>query len=363
MSQREAIPLILVCVLLAILLFIAVRRKWIHDNTLQTLANISGIVALLIAIVAWLGTLPSSGNEQEEPEISSPGVTLTNPVAFNEDSASKTPIPIPTFTPTLTVTPTTEPTATFMPVPTATTATPTGTLDNQIIATNVQEVTVTANPVLYVRAQPSSSAQRVGELPCGAKVPVIGITADGQWWHIIYGGQEVFISTTYASEGGVCIPTPTTEPATPTTELTTPIPPTDTPVSPSNSDSSTFVCWTGDVSEPIPGLTGMYVHLQELRLEDRGFFGIYLVIRFQVRNETDQEVVWGFASRKAVAIFLDSPPADLGAGSTAIPAQISAPYEFEGGLSVKELTKSNCPTTVIVQNFDGQTADIRFVVN
>jgi hypothetical protein len=43
-------------IILSVVLFIAVRQELIHDNTLQKLANISGVVALFIAIATF--TLP-----------------------------------------------------------------------------------------------------------------------------------------------------------------------------------------------------------------------------------------------------------------------------------------------------------------
>ncbi|MFN8485959.1 MAG: hypothetical protein U0350_00125 [Caldilineaceae bacterium] len=40
-------------IILSITLFVAARLRWIHDSTLQTIANISGIVALVIAIATF----------------------------------------------------------------------------------------------------------------------------------------------------------------------------------------------------------------------------------------------------------------------------------------------------------------------
>jgi len=52
-------------IVIATALFLAVRKGWINNETLQTLANIAGIVALLAAAIAFV-ILPSSSPEDKE---------------------------------------------------------------------------------------------------------------------------------------------------------------------------------------------------------------------------------------------------------------------------------------------------------
>jgi hypothetical protein len=122
-------------------------------------------------------------------------------------------------------------------------------------------------------------------------------------------------------------------------------------------------CWTGNATQEVPGVPGVFVTLQEVKLQDKGFFGIHLIVTFFVQNNSDLSVVWGFASDKAKAFFPNISPAGIAPMGMDIPAHISSPYVFEAAISAKDLAVSNCPNLLLVQNFNGQTADVRYEVN
>ncbi|MCA9926358.1 MAG: hypothetical protein KC421_28515 [Anaerolineales bacterium] len=55
-------------ILLSIALFVAVNKGWLHSTTLQNLANIAGIVALVAAILLFIYQ-PSSGEPPGDPNL------------------------------------------------------------------------------------------------------------------------------------------------------------------------------------------------------------------------------------------------------------------------------------------------------
>jgi hypothetical protein len=65
------LPFTLALVILAVVLFIAVRKKWISNDTLQLFANVAGVVALVAAIAVFVvpAAYPSDPATQEVPEV------------------------------------------------------------------------------------------------------------------------------------------------------------------------------------------------------------------------------------------------------------------------------------------------------
>jgi hypothetical protein len=110
-------------IILAIALFMGVRRGLISNDTLATMADVAGIVALIAAAVVFI--LPTFQN----PVNGTPTATLTQifiPTHTNTFTITPSNTPSPTATPTFTVTPTFTSTPSQTPPPTNTgTPTPT----------------------------------------------------------------------------------------------------------------------------------------------------------------------------------------------------------------------------------------------
>jgi formylglycine-generating enzyme required for sulfatase activity len=106
-------------IVLAIVLFVAVRKGWIRNTTLQTWADVATVVALIAAVAVFVVPIPES-SKSTPPTIEA---THTTSVELTETLT-------PTFasmpTATSTIVPTSAPTSTSSPTRTST-ATPTGT--------------------------------------------------------------------------------------------------------------------------------------------------------------------------------------------------------------------------------------------
>ena len=176
---------------------------------LSACSSVPGAPALAPISVATNTAMPTAAIEGEiEVEVSS--------VLTDTPTPSPTPVPTETATPVPTDTPVPEPTATPTQAPPTATPTP-------IIAS------VTVDVDLNARAGPGTDYNRVGLLPAGTTVEIIGRNDDRSWWQIVYpnaAGGTAWISSSYGAaintEGvplGVIPPTPT-----PSLPIPTPIP-------------------------------------------------------------------------------------------------------------------------------------------
>lgn len=76
----------IVLVLLAVLLFLAAKQGWIHNETLQTGANVAAIIALIAAIAVFVVPMPSSPESLSEKSNSTlPESIDDSPSDTNED--------------------------------------------------------------------------------------------------------------------------------------------------------------------------------------------------------------------------------------------------------------------------------------
>ncbi|MEM7034901.1 MAG: SH3 domain-containing protein [Chloroflexota bacterium] len=136
-------------------------------------------IVLVLFSLACITYVAPAGPAAPPPDVPDGFVLVTaTPVGGNGIvfvTATPTPVP-PTATPTLTSTPT--------PTPT-----PTSTLTRaEIIAIELVPgiPSIVADTDLNVRTGPGLGFQRLGILPPGTTVEVIGAVADGSWWQIRY---------------------------------------------------------------------------------------------------------------------------------------------------------------------------------
>jgi uncharacterized protein YgiM (DUF1202 family) len=86
-------------------------------------------------------------------------------------------------------------------------------------------VTAVANVNITIRDYPSLSANKVGTLPVGVKVDVIGRTADTNWFFVSHNGVDGWIARWLTHYQGYLADVPVMNPDTPPTAS----PPTDLP--------------------------------------------------------------------------------------------------------------------------------------
>ncbi|MFN8465917.1 MAG: protein kinase [Caldilineaceae bacterium] len=326
------------------------------------------VIAAVGAIYFAIGGLSASGaggsgflaglmaGSQATPSILPPSPTAM-PVIATSLQAS------PTSTQTNTPLP---PTATPVPTKSRPTDVPTATITPQ--PTPMPQVTT--NDIVNIRNGPGTNYDLAGSAQAGETFRITGKNPGGDWWQIDYNGLLGWIFgqlVTATNTNGVPVAQNIPDPPTPA-----PVPATDTPAlqptaaaqafptSPPSTEGDTITCWTGDDTKEIPGLPGLSVSLQEVRLQNKGFFGIHLLVRFFVQNTTANSVVWGFAADKAKAFFDNLSPTGIAPMGVDIPANIGSPYDLEASIAASELSTANCPNLIIVQNFNGQTADVRF---
>ncbi len=70
-----SIPVVIALILLAIFLFVAVRKKWIDIQTLAILASIGTIIATIVSLVLFYVPLPASISHGESPSPTSLNVS------------------------------------------------------------------------------------------------------------------------------------------------------------------------------------------------------------------------------------------------------------------------------------------------
>ena len=142
---------------------------------LQKIRYSSPLAILMVFSLACVTIITPAAPSTPPIEDTSRTIGATATLAVIYITATPLP-PTPTFTPTPTATPTATPT-------------PTPTLTQEEIR-QIEIVpgspSITTNTDLNVRLGPGVEFARLGRLPPGAKVEVIGRLADNSWWQIIY---------------------------------------------------------------------------------------------------------------------------------------------------------------------------------